>query len=161
MKEELQLELVNKYPKILKDFRGDPKTTCMAWGIDVEDGWYELLDECMEKLQYFCDLCSKDSEEVQVVADQIKEKFGGLRFYVSMYGAEKVQSRIIDDIISEAERKANNICEVTGENGAVCKKGGWLKTLCRKEARKLGYVACNDELEKYWVKKDADESTNS
>ena len=32
MKEELQLELVKKYPKILKNFRGDPMQTCMAWG---------------------------------------------------------------------------------------------------------------------------------
>jgi hypothetical protein len=161
MKEELQLKLVEKYPKILRDFRGDPMTTCMAWGFEVEDGWYNLLDKCMEKMQYFCDLCSKDGKEVQVVADQIKEKFGGLRFYVSVYGADEIENQIIDDIISEAERKATNTCEVTGESGSLCKRGGWLKTLCRTEARKLNYVACSQELEDYWKKKDAEESSNS
>lgn len=160
MKEELQQELVKKYPKILNHIGGDPMHTCMAWGIEVEDGWYELLDLCMKKMQYFCDLCSKDGREVQVVADQIKEKFGGLRFYVSVYGAENIEDSIIDDIISEAERKAVNTCEITGENGCLCNRGSWYKTLCRKEARKLGYVASNEETEKYWKIKDA-ETSNS
>lgn len=160
MKEELQLELLKKYPKILKNFGGDPMQTCMAWGIDVEDGWYNLLDHCMKKLQYFCDICSKDGRDVQVVADQIKEKFGGLRFYVSIYGTENVEDCIIDDIISEAERKAVNTCEITGENGSLCNRGGWYKTLCRKEARKLGYVASNEETEKYWKTKDEKEANS-
>jgi hypothetical protein len=157
MKEELQLKLVEKYPKILKDFRGDPMSTCMAWGFECDDGWYKLLDECMEKLQYFCDLCFYKNGQVQVVADQIKEKYGDLRFYVSVYDADKIQDSIIDDIISEAERKSRNTCEVTGENGVLCKRGGWFKTLCREEARKLGYVACDEEMEKYWKSKDEKE----
>ena len=154
MKEELQLELVKKFPKILENFRGDPSQTCMAWGVDVEDGWYKLLDNCMEKLQYFCDICSSHGNDVRVVADQIKEKFGGLRFYISVYGANEIEYGIINDIVYEAERKAANTCEVTGEMGCLCKRGGWLKTLCRKEARKLGYVACNEEVEKHWKSKD-------
>lgn len=163
MKEELQLKLVEKYPKILKNFRGDPMYTCMAFGLDVEDGWYDLLDHCMEKMQYCCDFFSSDGDggEVQVVADQIKEKFGGLRFYVSVYGANEIENRIIDDIISSAERKAANTCEVTGENGTLCHRGSWYKTLCRAEARKLGYVACDEETEKYWKTKDAKDQTNS
>lgn len=158
MKEELQIQLVKKYPKILRDFRGDPMRTCMAWGFEVEDGWYNLLDDCMEKMQYFCDLCSRDGREVQVVANQIKEKYGDLRFYASAYGADKIEDSIIDDIISEAERKSRNTCEVTGEDGSLCSRGGWYKILCRKEARKLGYVACNEETEKYWKSKDEQES---
>jgi hypothetical protein len=161
MKEELQLELVKKYPKILKNFGGDPMHTCMAFGIEVESGWYKLLDECMEKLQYFCDLCFyKSGRQVQVVADQIKEKYGDLRFYVSVYDADKIEDSIIDDIIYEAERKSRNTCEVTGENGVLCKRGGWIKILCREEARKHGYVACCEETEKYWKSKDEKEANS-
>lgn len=155
MKEELQLELVKKYPKILKNFRGDPMQTCMAWGIDVGDGWHGLLDQCMEKLQYFCDICSSHGNEVQVLADQIKEKYGGLRFYVSVYGANTIEDNIVDDIISEAERKAANTCEATGENGSLCKRGGWYRTLCYEQARKEGYEACNEQTEKHWKSKDS------
>ena len=154
MKEELQLKLVEKYPKILRDFQGDPMSTCMAWGFECDDGWYKLLDECMEKMQYFCDLCSKDGRDVQVVANQIKEKYGTLRFYVSVYDANKIENNIIDDFVSEAERKSSRTCEVTGEYAEPCRRGGWYKTLCYKQARELGYVACNEETEKYWKSKD-------
>lgn len=161
MTQELELKLAEKYPKILKNLGGDPRHTCMCFGIEVEDGWYKLLDECMEKLQYFCDLCSKDGREVQVVADQIKEKFSDLRFYVTVYGADAIENSIVGDIISEAERKSRQTCEVTGERGASCKRGGWYKTLCRQQARELGYIACNEETEKYWQTEDAKKETNS
>jgi hypothetical protein len=155
MNEELELELVKKYPKILRDYGGDPMQTCMAWGADVDSGWYNLLDKCMEKLQYFCDLCSKNGEDVQVVANQVKEKYSTLRFYVSVYGANSIENDIIDDIINQAEAESARTCEVSGKYGESCKRGGWYKTLCYEEARKLGYVACNESTEAYWKEKDA------
>lgn len=156
MDEKLELELVKKYPKILRDYRGDPMQTCMAFGIETDgDGWYELLDKCMEKLQYFCDLCSKNGEEIQVVANQIKSKYATLRFYYSGEGGTKIEWDIIDDIISEAERKSAYTCEVTGERGEACKRFGWYKTLSHESARKLGYEACNEETEKYWKELDS------
>jgi len=162
MKTELELELVKKYPKILRDYKGDMMKTCMAWGMECGDGWYKLLDECMEKLQYFCDLCFyKSGEEVQVVASQIKEKYGTLSFYTDAYCANNVQRDIIDDIISEAERKSAYTCEVTGERGEACHRGGWYRTLCYEQARKDGYVACNESTEAYWKEKDAKEESNS
>jgi len=160
MNKDLELKLVSKYPKILVDYKGDIMQTCMAWGMEHDDGWYKLLDKCMEKLQYFCNLCSKEGEEVQVVADQIKEKFGTLSFYTSVHGGDNIQHDIIDDIISEAEKKSAYTCEVTGEHGEACKKGGWYRTLCYKQARKDGYVACNEQTEKYWKEKDEKETVS-
>lgn len=166
MKHETELEFVKKYPKILRDYRGDPMHTCMAFGIETDgEGWNDLLDKCMEKLQYFCDLCSKDGREVQVVADQIKSKYATLRFYTSTYGATSIENNIIDDIIAEAERKSAYTCEATGKEGALCRRGGWFRTLSYEEARKDGYVACNESTEAYWKEKDAknqkDESTTN
>jgi hypothetical protein len=155
MKTELELELVKKYPKILRDYKGDPMQTCMAWGVDTESGWYNLLDKCMEKLQYFCDICSKNGTEIQVVATQIKEKMSTLRFYYSGEGGTKVEWDIIDDIINQAEAESARTCEMSGKHGEVCKKGGWYMTLSYEEARKLGYVACNESTEAYWKEKDA------
>ena len=154
MKKELELELVKKYPKILRDYKGDMMQTCMAWGMECDDGWYELLDKCMEKLQYFCDICSKGGTKVQVVASQIKEKYGTLSFYYSGEGGTRTDWSIIDDIISEAERKSAHTCEVTGEHGEICRRGGWYRTLCYEQARKDGYVACNQSTEDYWTEKD-------
>ncbi len=156
MKSELELELVRKYPKILKDYKGDTMQTCMAWGMECDDGWYDLLDKCMEKLQYFCDLCFyKSRVEVQVVATQIKEKYGTLSFYTSVYSDNNIERNIIDDIITEAEIRSAHTCEVTGKDGTVCKRGGWYRTLSYEQARKDGYAACNESTEAYWKEKDA------
>lgn len=154
MKKEIEIELVKKYPKILRDHGGDPMQTCMAWGIETDDGWYELLDKCMEKLQYFCDLCTKNGNPIQVVAHQIKEKYGTLSFYYGGEGGTKIDWDIIDDIISETERCSAQTCEESGKHGYICSKGGWYKTLSYEEARKLGYKACDPGTEEYWVSKD-------
>ena len=155
MKSELELELVKKYPKILRDYKGDKMKTCMAWGMECDDGWYDLLDKCIEKLQYFCDLCTSNDREVQVVASQIKEKYGTLSFYTSVYGSNSIEHSIIDNIIDAAEMKSARTCEVTGKEGTICKRGGWYRTLSYEQARKDGYVACNESTEKYWKEKDA------
>ena len=155
MNHELELKLYNKYPKILQDCGKSPMESCMSFWMECDDGWYDLLDKCMEKLQYFCDLCSINDREVQVVANQIKEKFGTLSFYISVYDANTIESSIIDDIITEAEIRSAHTCEVTGKNGTVCKKSGWYRTLSYEQARKDGYVACNESTEAYWKEKDA------
>jgi hypothetical protein len=155
MEKELELKLVKKYPNILRDYGGDMTQTCMAWGIETDgDGWYNLLDKCMNKLQYFCDLCSKDGRVVQVIANQIKQKMGSLRYYYTVEGANDIESSIIDDIVSEAENQSQRTCEITGKDGTLCIKHGWYKTLCYEEARKLGYVACDKGTEEYWQTKD-------
>jgi hypothetical protein len=134
MKEELELELVKKYPKILKDYNGDEMATCMAFGIETRDGWYKLLDECMEKIQYFCDLCSKDGREVQAVAAQIKSKFATLRFYIDIYEATPLEQKIIYEFIDIAERKSEITCEICGERGKI-NRTGWHMTLCPEHTK--------------------------
>jgi hypothetical protein len=66
--------------------------------------------------------------------DQIKEKFGGLRLYISG-GDSKAHS-----IISFAEILTGNICEETGAPGKKVYKSGWCKTLSPSAAKKLGYT---------------------
>ena len=155
MNKELELELVKKYPKILRDYKGDPMQTCMSWGMEFDDGWNDLIDKCLHKLQYFCDLSSKQGETVQVIATQMKEKYGTLSFYFTGEGGKREDWDIIDDIISEAEMKSAHTCEVTGKEGTICRRGGWYRTLSYEQARKDGYVACNESTEAYWKEKDA------
>ena len=160
MKKELELKLYNKYPKILQDCGKSPMESCMSFWFECGDGWCDLLDKCMEKLQYFCDLCSKDGREVQVVANQTKEKYGSLRFYVSVYGANETESDILHNIIDHAEMISTQTCEETGTYGVPCTKHGWYKTLCYEEARKQGYKACDEGTESYWKEKDEGKHTD-
>lgn len=58
-----------------------------------------------------------------VKIDQIKEKFGGLRFYY--FGGDKE----VAGMVRFAEYLADQTCEVSGEPGELCVRGSWYKTL--------------------------------
>jgi hypothetical protein len=148
---ELEENLKREHPIIMKDMWGDPKKTCMAWGIECDDGWYDLLKSLLEKLEYFCVTASSKGSPVNVVAEQVKEKFGTLSFYYRVdTGSSDLNKSIISDIVAASERKSASTCEVSGLPGSLCNKGGWLKTLHRTEALSLGYEPCNPEIRKYW-----------
>jgi hypothetical protein len=57
----------------------------------------------------------------------VKEKWGGLRFYVS--GTTELL-----DFISEMEARSLDICEVCGQPGKP-RKGSWIRTLCDEHTR--------------------------
>lgn len=82
MKQELQESLFNKYPLIFAR-RHMPKThSAMCYGIQCPDRWYDLIDAlCAEIKKYSDEYC------IMVEANQVKTKFGGLRFYVTFSDA--------------------------------------------------------------------------
>ena len=59
---------------------------------------------------------------------QVKEKFGGLSFYIGA-GEQPIWDRI-----QQAERESYATCEECGAPGAL-REGGWLKTLCDEHAQ--------------------------
>lgn len=61
----------------------------------------------------------------QVVVRQIKEKFGGLRFYYDG-GDQRIMG-----MVSMAESWAHHSCEQCGAPGTQ-RSGGWIRTLCDK-----------------------------
>ena len=130
MIEELELDLVKKDPKILRDYKGDMKVTCMAWGFQCMDGWYDLLEQLMHDIQNYC-----DDEKVQVVVDQIKEKFGTLRFYYHTGDTTDDQYDHIRDIVKKAETASAKICEKCGALGEL-RGTHWLYTACFEHKKK-------------------------
>lgn len=123
MKQELQEKLFAKYPKIFRQ-RSLPMTeTCMCWGIDTGDGWYDLLDALCWRLQSMTDWNPNNERFPQIEASQVKEKFGSLRFYTS--GSSDYQEGIIDfaEVISE------RTCEECGKKGEI-NGSGWLRCRC-------------------------------
>ena len=76
MEKELEEILVGKYPIIFKEYGGDIRKTCMGWGMSCGDGWFTLLDDLCGDIK---DIIGR--KDIKVVAEQVKEKFGGLRFY--------------------------------------------------------------------------------
>lgn len=90
-----------------------PITNCGFFGVGV--GWYPLIKDLITDLIEL----GWDKKTCQV-----KEKFGGLRFYINA-GSDKIYERI-----TLAESQSYEICEVCGEKGELRKNIGWYTTLC-------------------------------
>lgn len=61
-----------------------------------------------------------------VKIEQIKEKYASLRFYYT--GGDKQ----VEGMVHMAEYLCSKTCEASGEEGALCIRGGWLRTLSPK-----------------------------
>jgi len=130
--------LYEKYSDLFKDVGGDPRSTPMAFGIECNLGWYEIISSvCWRIFQHEknirerIDIRNKhqkpndqsDLDYIPVKFQQIKEKYGGLRIYFS--GGDDY----IMGVVSMAEEMSYKICEVCGNPGKP-NKGGWISTLC-------------------------------
>jgi hypothetical protein len=108
-------------------------------GFCIGAGWYQIIRSLCGNIQSHINHinCSRQKllernpynhpipEEIEpVVVDQIKEKFGGLRFYYT--GGDST----IDGMVSMAESWAAHTCETCGNHGVGRSVGGWLTTLC-------------------------------
>ena len=132
MSPELDEKLCAKYPKIFKSRYGDRRETLMNFGFCCDDGWYNIINSLcgviqahVEHKRYIHKEMSAElfDEQHQVVAAQVKEKFGGLRFYIDNN----------DDYVRGAIMMAESISQETCETcGGVGKQSGsgWIRTRC-------------------------------
>lgn len=80
--------------------------------------------------------------------DQVKEKFGGLRFYIP------TASPVFDALIAAAEKESTHVCEDCGKVGSLTTAGGWwVRTLCAEhkaehEERQRRLQARSKQMEK-------------
>ena len=129
MREELDKQLCHDFPLLFSDRNASMQVTCMCWGFPG-DGWYEIIREAAEKLEPLIVAYRKRYPgEDYPRASQVKEKFGTMRFYMTMETAEMTA------ITEEVERKSAETCESCGKKGKL-RKGGWLITACNSCLRK-------------------------
>lgn len=117
MQKELELKLVEKYPKLFQDYGGDMRETCMVWGCECGDGWYLILDELFEEL----------SKYPEIILVQVKEKFGTLRVYTT--GVLVEHSDEVEYHIERAYDKSSRTCEDCGEQGKL-RTDDWFRVTC-------------------------------
>jgi hypothetical protein len=130
MREELDSLLCQKYPKMFVNRNKSMQETCMYWGFSCDDGWFDLIDELCGNIQSYIDNNSRAPDKIipQVTVDQVKEKFGTLRFYTT--GGD----RLIDGMIWFAESMSGRICETCGAPGK--RRGrGYIYTACNEHAK--------------------------
>ena len=102
-------------------------------GVDFRKGWSGILEGLFTKMRQEV---TKGAAQPDIL--QIKEKFGGLRVYISS-GNDKMH-----EFIREAEKASFRTCEICGDLGLACtSKSGWLKTLCKKHMEEFDYERVN------------------
>jgi hypothetical protein len=179
MKKEYDEYLCKVYPKMMVNRNKNMQETCMCWGFECGDGWFQILNQLMGNIQHHIDWRERQREVVikfnkireagqsgnaelfadlmaaeygdkglsadyvkeraeefmtqplqpvpaeipQVTLDQVKEKFGTLRFYYT--GGDDY----ISGLVSMAESMSGVTCEECGKPGTQT-SGGWIKTVC-------------------------------
>lgn len=105
------------YPK---DEINSEKVISSRGFFSISDGWLQLVRDCIQEL-----INAGWNKRVQ----QVKEKFGGLRFYCEGDGT-------YSDIIDKYEKLSYETCESCGSTENVTsgpiKVGYWIRTLCHE-----------------------------
>jgi hypothetical protein len=90
-------------------------------------GWGKLIDPLIAK-----------ANQSGATVDQIKEKWGELRFYFTPGPSEEADIELTE-MVEDATRESRRTCEICGARGSMYSSGGWLKTLCEDDAKLLNY----------------------
>ena len=115
-------DMAEDYPLVFQN--GRPRC-----GIDVGQGWETLLRELLQAMEDL--LPSK--HDFKVV--QVKEKFGGLRFYIFSQTLPEDPLKKICKLIDFTEGLSLVTCEACGARGEPNTKDSrfsWVKTLCAR-----------------------------
>jgi len=129
MKKELEEKLFKRFPSFFRGREVGCKYTLMVFGFMHDDGWYNLVYKLCEDIERILkEECPEFLDKFIVL--EVKEKFGGLRFYTGGVH-EKVADKIFS-LISKAEEESYRICEVCGKEGClrINREYRWYKTLC-------------------------------
>lgn len=93
------------------------------WRDCIGKGWHPLCEQLIEDI-----IKMGWDEEIH----QVKEKLGGLRWYIGSASSE------IHDRIHKAEDDSYKICEDCGAEGKPAGPG-WIRTLCNKHRDERSY----------------------
>jgi hypothetical protein len=128
MRKELENKLFNDFPNLYRQHNLPKRETCMSYGFTCGDGWFDIIYNLSRKISEI---------DSTIEAIQVKEKFGGLRFYLTPI--KEANYKEICDVINEAESEASKTCEKCGsKENVLLRKGSWLRTLCDKCEKEKG-----------------------
>jgi hypothetical protein len=124
------LAYLHKKIKVTRKIDYIQQTNPYKYSFEIGDGWFKIMYELVKGIKAN-DL--KKGDWITKVT-QIKEKFGGLRFYVTGTSDKNWA------LIRNAEQKSYGVCE---ESGSEVEVGtwtfGWIRTMCRQLALEKFY----------------------
>ncbi|MCC5797633.1 MAG: hypothetical protein JJU48_09955 [Methylophaga sp.] len=136
MKRELQEEIFSKCPIIYRHRFAGPEHNLMCFGFDCGSGWFEIILELsidIEKVVEKIKANGLDETRLPMVT-QVKEKYGGLNFYM------RGENKEISALIHRAAKRSVKTCEKCGSPGKFRNIVGWYVTECQ---------ACFDERDNF------------
>ena len=119
MDTHLQEDLYDRYPLIFQERLLPMAETAMCRGVETGNGWYHLIDGLCALLQRETDRGGAS----QIIATQVKAKFGTLSFYVRE--ADERQAAMI----ALARELSSRICDQCGAPGQL-RTSKWRSTRC-------------------------------
>jgi hypothetical protein len=124
------LTVVHKHFKFTRSINYIKQTNPYQYTFSIGDGWFKLVYELVSSIKV--NDIKKGGWVTKVT--QCKEKFGGLRFYVTGTSDKNWA------LIRNAEQKSYGVCEATGSEVEVGTwNDGWVQTICHKEALRRFY----------------------
>ncbi len=119
--EEFITKVSNRFSFIIKPF-----------GFETGPGWRPMLWELLEKIEVIT-----IPYKIEIELQQIKEKFGSLRFYyMTHYKEPNVEinneaAKLIEDLVDIYEEKSYHICDMTGKYYKYrIESGSWVHACC-------------------------------
>ena len=127
MKEEYEMKLKKDFPKLYRTMYPEklskPFHCIEAFGCECGNGWFDLIYDLSKNISKLIDELPLGQQE-HCHVDQIKEKFGGLRFYMRSSTDE------MEKLIAQAEDLSYKTCEVCGKPGQLRDDSYWYSTRC-------------------------------
>ena len=160
MNKVLDNYLCEAYPRIFVERGLSTTKSCMGRGFECGNGWFLLLVTMCDRIQSYIDSSNSfpsvgKNPIPQFVAQQVKEKFGGLRIYY--VGGDAYTA----GLVSMTETMSYHSCEICGKAGVleVGHTEAWIQSVCKecaiKSKREINF---DNELTKLLAKAISDDN---
>ena len=112
--------------------RGFVSDLYSAFGCECGDGWYQVLYDLCANIT---DAYTQAGLQPDIIIDQIKEKYGSLRFCYHHESADGASTPVeirkaVSRIVEKAEDRSTHICEKCGKSGRLRPELPWIQTFC-------------------------------
>jgi hypothetical protein len=121
-----QADLIERHTRLFHAPAAGPEA---AQGYpECGEGWRDLLDRACARIE------AALAGGGTFTAEQIKEKYGTLRFYWSGRLPSEAEAKV-EEAIDLAEARSACTWEICGAEGRLYSRGGWLATACPEHAQ--------------------------
>ena len=137
-KEKFEALKLKAIEKLKNESDTEPKYPYALFGVECGDGWKRLYLPITKYIENY----NNEHEDKKIEILQIKEKFGGLRYYCNFYTEE------LREMIDKAEEESFNVCEICGKHiDKPIIVNHWIYAECRE-----CYEKCTQEMKNTFEK---------